>query len=329
MATQLTREAVDQAVAEFDRLGGKAFRKTYGFGGARDYFLVVDGKNYDSKAIVAVAHKYLPRGQALASTELSGGVGDAAGKLIDLGYEVSSPGQNADWSWDEHVLALDFYMDHRKSIPGKKSEEILGLSAFLVALGERTGVAMTPKFRNANGVYMKMMNFRRIDPEFIAQGKSGLSQGAALEQQAWDAYGDGPVQLKAHANAIRSAMADLKLSLVIHDADDAYEAEEGGARLRLHVARERDRKLIRKKREKVFAQHGRWACEVCELDFAVQYGEHGQGFIEVHHLKPVSKIELGEKTKLEDLALVCANCHRMLHRGKTLLSLDELRAKLS
>lgn len=328
MAQELTREAVNHAIAEFLKIGGPAFRKKYGFGGARDYFLFVDGENLDSKAIVGAAYGYLPGGKARGPAEFSGGKADAAGKLIALGYEVLSPGQNADWSWDEHVLALDLYMDHRKAIPGKGSPQILGLSKLLATLGTRTGVAMTPKFRNANGVYMKMMNFRRLDPEFTGQGKAGLSQGARLEQRVWDAYKDEPALLKSHAEAIKFAIGDLSLPLTAASHEDDYEGEEGGTLLKLHKSRERDRKLILRKRKQTLAEHGTLSCEACSLDFGERYGPHGDGYIEVHHLKPVASLAKGAKTKLSDLALVCANCHRMLHRGKRLIGLGELRAML-
>jgi serine/threonine protein kinase len=74
---------------------------------------------------------------------------------------------------------------------------------------------------------------------------------------------------------------------------------------------------------------GRLACEACGFDFAQVYGKLGEGFIECHHTKPVSKLRKGDKTKLSDLALVCANCHRMLHRGGETLTLGMLRSKTS
>jgi hypothetical protein len=45
-------------VAEYDSLGGAAFMSKYGFGRARSYFLEIDGKRYDSKAIMGAAHGY-------------------------------------------------------------------------------------------------------------------------------------------------------------------------------------------------------------------------------------------------------------------------------
>ena len=69
-------------------------------------------------------------------------------------------------------------------------------------------------------------------------------------------------------------------------------------------------------------QHGT-ICEVCQFDFGKTYGSHGEGFIEMHHLFPMHKGK--RKTTIEDLRPVCANCHRMLHKGKRLISIGELK----
>jgi 5-methylcytosine-specific restriction protein A len=65
----------------------------------------------------------------------------------------------------------------------------------------------------------------------------------------------------------------------------------------------------------------------CNFDFKQRYGERGSNFIEVHHLKPVSSLD--EATLVDpktEMAVVCSNCHRMIHREKdNVLSLDELR----
>jgi hypothetical protein len=50
-----------------------------------------------------------------------------------------------------------------------------------------------------------------------------------------------------------------------------------------------------------------------------------QGFIECHHLVPLHELRGLRKTRLEDLALVCSNCHRMLHRQRPCLTVNELR----
>ena len=75
-------------------------------------------------------------------------------------------------------------------------------------------------------------------------------------------------------------------------------------------------------------------CKVCGFDFAKTYGELGRGFAEVHHLNPLSGRPPDEwtaaiRTNITDVAVLCANCHRMIHRRKPALSVEELRAIIS
>jgi 5-methylcytosine-specific restriction protein A len=108
---------------------------------------------------------------------------------------------------------------------------------------------------------------------------------------------------------------------------EPYEGKEGGVIMRLHKRYERDPKLVAEKR-KAAAATGDLACEVCGFDFKATYGDLGEGYIEVHHTKPVHTLLAGTKTKLSDLALLCANCHRMAHRKRLPLSLRDIRASL-
>ncbi len=55
-------------------------------------------------------------------------------------------------------------------------------------------------------------------------------------------------------------------------------------------------------------------CEACGFDFGKVYGDVGRNFIEAHHMKPVSEMKEGDKTQIEDMAMLCSNCHRMVHR---------------
>ncbi len=70
-------------------------------------------------------------------------------------------------------------------------------------------------------------------------------------------------------------------------------------------------------------------CEACGFDFAATYGERGQGFIEVHHRKPVHTLAEAGATRLEDLAIVCANCHRMIHSARPWLNVDQVKLLLA
>jgi predicted HNH restriction endonuclease len=100
---------------------------------------------------------------------------------------------------------------------------------------------------------------------------------------------------------------------------------EGAVRYRLHRTLERDTILAKRVKSKRLAALGRLECEVCKFDFAHEFGSLGRGFIEAHHTVPVSELDGATKTREADFALVCANCHRMLHYGPRLLSVAELR----
>ena len=92
---------------------------------------------------------------------------------------------------------------------------------------------------------------------------------------------------------------------------------------RIHKAREQSATLKATKRRLVIKQAGKLECEVCGFDFQEKYGPLGEDFAECHHVIPPDAIKASSNTRLTDLAIVCANCHRMLHR---LMSRD---AKLS
>lgn len=106
--------------------------------------------------------------------------------------------------------------------------------------------------------------------------------------------------------------------------DEESSFPEGSATYKLHKKLERDRSITRKAKARRLAKTGKLECEVCKFNFALAYGSIGEGFIEAHHKAPVSTIDAKTKTKISDLALVCSNCHRMLHSSKELLAADDL-----
>jgi len=112
--------------------------------------------------------------------------------------------------------------------------------------------------------------------------------------------------------------------------NEEYVSEkEGDTTLKLHKSRERDSKLAQLVKERALKETGKLSCEVCGFDFFKVYGKIGKGYIEAHHKVPISKLKKGAITKQSDFALVCANCHRMLHNKKDkLLTISELKSKL-
>jgi predicted HNH restriction endonuclease len=118
---------------------------------------------------------------------------------------------------------------------------------------------------------------------------------------------------------VHETLLDEKLKLQLNIKAKTQDSFDEG--FKVEIVREiakRDKAVVIAAKEKYGTK-----CSVCKFDFGKTYGLHGDGFIEMHHLFPIS---LGKrKTKVEDLLPVCPNCHRMLHRGSVLLEIEELK----
>jgi 5-methylcytosine-specific restriction protein A len=81
------RNAVLKAIAEFDKIGQDASLSKYGYGRARSYALIHEGRQYDSKAIVGAAfgHQF---GTPLSPSDFKGGKGTVRPKFESLGFRV-------------------------------------------------------------------------------------------------------------------------------------------------------------------------------------------------------------------------------------------------
>ena len=327
----VTRDGVIRAVREFDKLGEKAFFEKYRFGSAKYFFLHYNGRAYPSKAIFGVAHGYSAEGLSFLSTnDFSGGDAQVAEPLRKLGFKVSGERRsNPKWTRDELILALDFYLRWNGNPPGKTSRELIELSDQINRVAAILGIFGGEKFRNVNGVYMKLMNLRRFDARYISAGKSGLQSGGKLEEEIWAEFANRPAALAAGANAIMSGLLEVEAYAETEPSfeldPDFQEAEEGMIVTRVHRRRERSRKLVSQKKTLALQEFGQLRCEACEFDFEKFYGDRGTGFMECHHTVPVSEMVSGQKTSLADLALLCSNCHRMIHSSRPWLTVAELR----
>jgi 5-methylcytosine-specific restriction enzyme A len=75
-------------------------------------------------------------------------------------------------------------------------------------------------------------------------------------------------------------------------------------------------------------QHGRLFCEACGAEPELRFSDRGRSVIEAHQVRPLHSLVEGDTTRLDDLELICANCHRLIHGGLPWLTLDDLRASL-
>lgn len=234
----------------------------------------------------------------------------------------SSRQSNPDWTWDEQILAFDLYI--REGPLRRTHPEVIALSEFLQKLSVYPPESRGPTFRNPNGVQRKLGDIHSHAPDYRGQP----TRGSKLDTEVWVRFGANPAEATTLAEEIRLGVG-LGLGPTEEEEDDkGLERQEGRVVYvyRLHRRVERDRALIAKKKAAVLGSTGALACEACGFDFAARYGEVGEGFAEVHHAEP---LHLGERTtRLEDLVVLCANCHRIAHRMEPLPTLQALRATL-
>ncbi|MGQ5226287.1 HNH endonuclease [Streptomyces sp. yara] len=321
----ITRESVLKAIAEHNMVGREEFLETYHFGKARSYVLVYNGQEYDSKAIAGVAHKW-DQGRALAPGEFSGGREHAAAWLKRLGFQVRAV-QNPDWARDEVILACDLVMTNGWRGLDAQDSRVIKLSAMLQLLPIHSDSDRNETFRNPNGVARKTFDIATRHPDY--RGKP--TKGGALDVEVLHEFLARPDEMTEVARLIRAGISSGDLQDLAQadddELDDDFSAPEGRLLLRRHRARERNKGLRKKKIESVLRKGRALACEACGFDFEKVYGERGAGYVECHHVVPLH--EAGEgKTKLSDLALICANCHRMIHRRAPWPTPGELRADI-
>lgn len=114
----------------------------------------------------------------------------------------------------------------------------------------------------------------------------------------------------------------LRCSEEINLTEDDESYHEGKQKLRLHLIRERNSNVTKKAKENYYKKYKKYECVLCKFDFQKKYKEL---YIEGHHIIPVSELNEGDKTDVKDILLVCANCHRMLHRKNNWKTVEELR----
>jgi 5-methylcytosine-specific restriction protein A len=186
--------------------------------------------------------------------------------------------------------------------------------------GERS----SQQFRNS------LKNARDLFDGHVASPRVGWKEGdgsgvpqrlTAGAQRAWDQL--MRVSRDTHWQLVALQLGPSDGGPLVDAADTTDARTEGGVAVKAVTARERDPRL----RIAAFEVHGT-NCMACHFDFGAQYGEWGQGFAEVHHAVPLAK-GTRETDPRQDLVVLCANCHSMVHRHTGIvLSLEELRARI-
>lgn len=319
---EITAEAVHAAIAEHDH-DPETFSARHGFEPGA-HVLVHDGQEYDALAIAAVAHGKLPDRSALGPAQLTHQAATVVRVLRGLGFEVRETAKPRQLSWleAELILACDLVARNGWKSIRATDPRAAELSDLLRSLPLHPVELRQHNFRNPNSVQHKTYDIETQVPGYSGKPK----RGGRLDREVLRAFLDRPDEMRAEAEAIRAGLRTGEFAELpaVPDIDDEEAIREGRLLLRRHFARERNPKLRAKKISAVLAAHGCLECEVCQFDFERTYGERGSHYAEVHHVTPLH-VSGPTETRLQDLAILCANCHRMIHRGSRWLSPAELR----
>jgi 5-methylcytosine-specific restriction enzyme A len=218
-------------------------------------------------------------------------------------------GRNPDWEWDEIVLACDLVMQNQWKQIDASDPRVAELSRLLQLMPLHPQEARQANFRNDSGVARKTADIATSHPDY--QGRR--TNGNALDRKVLDEFRARPDVMHALAESIRTSVTDDELPSFPSEVGYEGESEmEGRYLLRVHAYRERSPGLRRRKIESVRRRGEPLACAACGFDFERFYGDRGKGYIECHHVIPLHAT--GErKVSISDLALLCSNCHRMIH----------------
>ena len=179
---------------------------------------------------------------------------------------------------------------------------------------------------------------------YFSQKVRNLKSHDTLEELGFATYKDGQWYItnrgRNYIDEGTNILESLKnQGLNVSDINDEIQdfskviIEEGAVIWRTEAQRQRS-EWLRNEAVKYYKgkNEGQLICSVCDFNFEETYGERGHDFIEMHHMRPVSLMDVeGEKQTFEqalnNLAPVCSNCHRMIHRNKEeMLSVEELKS---
>lgn len=235
--------------------------------------------------------------------------------------------RNPKWHRDEIILALDLYFSTDRGSMDSRNPKVIEVSEIINKLPLFADRPDEEKFRNPNGVALKLSNFRHFDEDYNGKGMKG---GSKLDKIVFNEFKDQKQNLKVIASEIKKIVDNpILLSQVQKVEEDEVTLSEsvieGAVLYKMHKVIERNKSISIQKKKQALYNTGKLICEACVFDFESYYGNIGKGFIECHHRTPLSNFKVAMKTTLDDLALVCSNCHRMLHKKIDTITIEDLK----
>lgn len=198
----------------------------------------------------------------------------------------------------------------------------------LMWYGKKETHSNQPLMRSIIDGFTQVYCFARwnIDPEFTYLGIGKVMNYRDDFKNVFNKDGSPTFCLEFELNCKDSIVNPTFINNFDNPFEDGVpDIPEGKEKYVRHKTRERNPAIVKQKKNEFQKDHGKLFCEVCLFDFSETYGSRGEGFIECHHNTPLHEEENERVTKTSDLSVLCSNCHRMIHRKKKWLTIQELK----
>ena len=179
-----------------------------------------------------------------------------------------------------------------------------------------------------NDYFATITNFVKFNKPVYIKDEQGKTLETIPPSREINYWRDGVRRIDESVYNKIISLSDCSLASVEHQLNDDQQDMftttyvEGAGKKVYTTTYERSPQL----KAQALRIHG-YTCMACGFNFEKAYGEYGKGYIHVHHVKPVATAGVREVNPKEDLIVLCANCHAMVHRRKNkVLSLEELKA---
>ncbi len=208
------------------------------------------------------------------------------------------------------------YREYRTFLRTEKGKKKNLLESYVKAIGEKLPALIHSRFNiEVESLYDNSLSVEQlVTMSMKIKSDDELMTTQYISSRALDYY------IEYYAKKIGADLKGIIDSLQIEEDSDEY--VEGEEKDQVSIRYERNKRA----KEKCIKAKG-CKCVVCGFDFEKVYGEAGKGFIEVHHIIPVSK--RGGSYVLDpvnDLVPLCSNCHSMVHRKRdTIMEIEELQ----
>jgi HNH endonuclease len=178
--------------------------------------------------------------------------------------------------------------------------------------------------KNDSSVYLSSLSPERAAPAGVTETDSSPPKVHSVTEAAPASLSAGGDDLQPDDVATATPAIVPAPAFALPEEIPSFEFLEGAIYTVTVNAYERDPEA----RRQCIAAHGCTCC-VCGFSFGSRYGQVAEGYIHVHHLRPLSEVGgVHLVDPVEDLRPVCPNCHAVLHRRVPSYSIEEVRAFL-